>query len=121
MSSPESAPNVRGLESGGETPDLVEFDGIAMFLVPSLESFKAAVEDRYYLNVVQPDEYNLMDKNAPGRGVVASFEGVVVPVVQNGADATGNELNAEVLKSREAFVEISGPRERIRVIENMMT
>lgn len=70
VSSPESAPNVAAVSLKGETAGLVEFDGIAMFLVPSLDSFKAAVEDPYYLNVVQPDEYNLMDKSAPGRGVV---------------------------------------------------
>lgn len=97
-----------GIELKGGTAEPVEFDGIAMFLVPSLDSFKAAVEDPYYLNVVQPDEYNLMDKSAPGSGVVASFQGLIVPVVQNGVDVTGNELNAEVLKSREAFVAING-------------
>ncbi|KAG6359628.1 hypothetical protein INS49_013150 [Diaporthe citri] len=107
-SSPESAPNVEDVESKGETAGLVEFDGIAMFLVPSLDSFKAAVEDPYYLNVVQPDEYNLMDKSAPGRGVVASFQGLMVPIVQNGDDVTGDEQRAEVQKSREAFAEISG-------------
>lgn len=107
-SSPESAPNVADVESKGETAGLVEFDGIAMFLVPSLDSIKAAVEDPYYLKVVKPDEYNLMDKSAPGRGVVASFHGLMVPMVQNGNDATGDELRAEVQKSREAFAEISG-------------
>jgi hypothetical protein len=75
-----------------------------MFLVPSLDSFKAAFEDSYYLNVVQLDEYNLMDKDAPGRGVAANFRVVLVPVVKNEVDATGNELKPEVLKSREAFI-----------------
>lgn len=96
------------VESKGETAGLVEFDGIAMFLVPSLDNIKAAVEDPYYINVVKPDEYNLMDTSAPGRGVVASFHGLMVPIVQNGHDATGDELRAEVQKSREAFAEISG-------------
>lgn len=108
MSSPESAPNVAGVELKGDTAGLVEFDGIAMFLVASLDSFKTAVEDPYYLNVVLPDEYNLMDKSAPGRGVVASYQGNIVPIVQNGVDATGDELSKEVQKSREAFAEISG-------------
>lgn len=96
------------VESEGGTVGLIEFDGIAMFLVPSLDSFKAAVEDPYYLNVVEPDEHNLMDKTAPGMGVVASFQGVIVPVVHNGVDATEEELSAEVVKSREAFASISG-------------
>ena len=108
VSSAESAPNVADVEMTGETDGLVEFDGIAMFLVPSLDSFKAAVEDPYYINVVQPDEYNLMDKSAPGRGVVASFQGSIVPIVQNGVNATTEEQSAEVQKSREAFAEISG-------------
>lgn len=96
------------VESKDETAGLVEFDGIAMFLVPSLDRFKAAVEDPYYLNVVEPDEHNLMDKSAPGRGVVTSFQGLMVPIVQNGDDAAGHEQRAEVQKSREAFAEISG-------------
>ena len=79
-----------------------------MFLVPSLDSFKAAFEDSYYLNAVQLDECNLMDKYAPGRGVAANFRGVLVPVVKNEVDATGNELKPEVLKSREAFIETNG-------------
>lgn len=84
----------------GDPAGLVEFDDIAMFLVPSLDSFRTAVEDPYYLSVVEPDEHNLMDKSAPGRGVVASFQGLIVPVVQGGVDATGNELGAEVQESR---------------------
>lgn len=79
-----------------------------MFLVSSLDSFKAAVEDPYYINVVQPDEYNLLDKDAPGKGVVASFEGLIAPIVQNGANATGEEQSAELLRSREAFANING-------------
>lgn len=95
------------VETTGEPAGLVEFDGIAMFLVPSLDSFRAAVEDPYYLKVVEPDEHNLMDKSATGRGVVASFQGLIVPVVQDGVDATGDELSAEVQKSRKAFAEIN--------------
>ncbi|KAK2615008.1 hypothetical protein N8I77_001787 [Diaporthe amygdali] len=108
VSSPEAAPNVADVGLKDTPSEPVDFDGIAMFLFPSLDSFKAAVEDQYYLNVVEPDEHNLMDKSAPGRGVVASFQGSMIPVVQDGADATGDELRVEVKKARKAFAEING-------------
>ncbi|KAF3760667.1 hypothetical protein M406DRAFT_19796, partial [Cryphonectria parasitica EP155] len=84
-SSADSAPNaVRNSPSASPSAAAVEFDGIAMFLVPSLDAFRCMVEDPYYVNVVEPDEHNLLDKAGPGGGVVASVQGTVASVVQGG-------------------------------------
>lgn len=83
----------------------MDFDGIAMFLVPSLDSFKKAVEDPYYLNVVEPDEFNLFDKEAVGGGVVASFQGKMVTIVHDGMSATAPEHSLEVRRAKELFKE----------------
>lgn len=83
----------------------MEFDGIAMFLVPSLDSFSKAVEDPYYLNVVEPDEHNLIDKDAVGGGVVASFQGKMVTVVHDGVNAMASDQDLEVKRAREYYKE----------------
>lgn len=70
-SSVESAPNA----SQHTATDPVEFDGIAIFLVTSLDAFKKMVQD--------PDEHNLIDKTGPSGGIMASFEGLLVSVIQN--------------------------------------
>ncbi|KAH5248957.1 hypothetical protein HBI71_168400 [Parastagonospora nodorum] len=69
----------------------VEFDGIAMFLVPSLEQFTAAFQDRYYVEVIEPDERVLLDKEGPGSGIVASFVGREVRLVEGGRSTVGGE------------------------------
>ncbi|KAI8156523.1 Dehydratase aurZ [Colletotrichum sp. SAR 10_70] len=40
------------------------FDGCAVFELPSFEVFAAAFKDDYYLNVIEPDEKNFIDKKA---------------------------------------------------------
>ncbi|KAF9875571.1 hypothetical protein CkaCkLH20_06952 [Colletotrichum karsti] len=57
---------------GPESSDankLEEFDGCAVFELPSFDVFAAAFKDEYYLQVIEPDEKNFIDKKA---GVVRS-------------------------------------------------
>jgi hypothetical protein len=83
-----SAPNAI---SRGELPTTpVEFDGIAVFLVPSLESFNAAFEDPYYQEVIEVDERVILDKAGPGSGVIASFNGRMVDMMQRGKSTIGD-------------------------------
>ncbi|CAN8096099.1 unnamed protein product [Discula destructiva] len=100
-SSAASAPNA----SEHTATEPVEFDGIAMFLVPSLDAFRQMVEDPYYLHVVEPDEHNLIDKSGPGGGVVASFQGTVVSVVQDGRDAMDEGTEQGVKRAWERWEE----------------
>ncbi|KAH7138516.1 hypothetical protein B0J11DRAFT_514608 [Dendryphion nanum] len=83
-----SAPNA--LSTGNLPTYPVEFDGIAMFTVPSLETFKAAFKDPYYINVIEPDERIILDKDGPGSGVIASFQGPMLDMV-NAAKSTVGE------------------------------
>ena len=53
----------------------VEYDGIIMMLVPSLEVYKKAVKNPYYAQVLAPDTAELLDTGAPGGGVVAALHG----------------------------------------------
>ncbi|KAJ0162940.1 hypothetical protein CTA2_3789 [Colletotrichum tanaceti] len=61
----------------------VEFDGIAMLLYPSVEVINAFVTHPYYADVVEPDEHNFMDKSAFGAGMVATFRGAQIQVVDD--------------------------------------
>ncbi|KAF2736299.1 hypothetical protein EJ04DRAFT_575442 [Polyplosphaeria fusca] len=83
--STDSAPNALSTAALPTTP--VEFDGIAMFLVPSLKQFTDAFKDPYYVNVIEPDEREMLDKEAPGSGVIASFQGRVAGMVEGGRNA----------------------------------
>lgn len=55
-----------------------------MFLVPSLERFTEAFSDPYYVEVIEPDECQLIDKDGVGNGVIASFQGRMVGVLEEG-------------------------------------
>lgn len=84
-----SAPNA---VSKGELPtEPIEFDGIAMFLVPSLKKFTDAFKDPYYVEVIEPDEREMLDKDGPGSGVVASFQGRMIDMLHNGQSAIGTQ------------------------------
>ncbi|KZL86880.1 hypothetical protein CI238_09235 [Colletotrichum incanum] len=61
----------------------VDFDGIAMLLYPSVEVIHAFVTHPYYVNVVEPDEHIFMDKSAFGAGMVATFRGTHIDVVDD--------------------------------------
>ncbi|CAH0027759.1 unnamed protein product [Clonostachys rhizophaga] len=71
-------------KTGSETPvsnELVEFDGIAMFLYESPDVLAAMLSHPYYLEVVEPDEHNFIDKEAYGGGMVATFVGTHIEAV----------------------------------------
>jgi hypothetical protein len=88
-----SAPNALSIEPLPTTP--IEFDGIAMFLVPSLKQFTNAFKDTYYVEVIEPDEREMLDKTGPGSGVVASFQGRVVAVVLQGKSVVRKRVKGE--------------------------
>lgn len=69
----------------------VEFDGIIMFVVSSLEQFIEAFQDPYYINVIEPDEHELLDKNGPGHGFLASFSGEMTTMVNGNKSTLGEE------------------------------
>ncbi|ROT35842.1 hypothetical protein SODALDRAFT_381128 [Sodiomyces alkalinus F11] len=50
-----------GPESSGPSP-LADYDGCAVFEVPSMEVFANAFKDDYYLNTIEPDEREFVDK-----------------------------------------------------------
>jgi hypothetical protein len=97
-----SAPNAL---STGELPTTpIEFDGIALFLVPSLKQFTDAFKDPYFVEVIEPDERAMLDKAGPGSGVVASFQGKMIDVLLNGQSAiAGGQESAEYRKAFEEF------------------
>lgn len=84
-----SAPNAL---STGELPDTpVEFDGIAMFLVPSLQQFMEAFKDPYYIDIIEPDERMMIDKAGPGSGLIASFRGKMLEMESKADVSKGDE------------------------------
>ena len=96
-----SAPNA--LSTGHLPTTPIEFDGIAMFLVPSLKQFTNAFTDPYYIEVIEPDETKLLDKAGPGSGVVASFQGKMIDMIHHGQSAIGIQGKHE--EYRRAFEE----------------
>lgn len=88
-----SAPNASCQETLPTTP--IQFDGIAMFLISSLEKFVAAFKDPYYINVIEPDERELIDKDGVGKGVVASFSGTMLPIIDMGKSFIGEKGEKE--------------------------
>ncbi|KAH7357586.1 EthD domain-containing protein [Pyrenochaeta sp. MPI-SDFR-AT-0127] len=99
-----SAPNAISKDNLPTTP--VEFDGIAMFLVPSLKQFTDAFKDPYYTEVIEPDEREMLDKDGPGSGVIASFQGPMIDMVHQGQ----NTLGQRGLIYREIFGEFEKGR-----------
>ena len=101
-----SAPNAL---STGELPTTpIEFDGIALFLVPSLKQFTDAFKDTYYVEVIEPYERELLDKAGPGSGVVASFQGKMIDVVHRGQSAIVDKGKSK--EHRKAFEEFERKR-----------
>lgn len=78
----KSAPNA--VSTGTLPTEPIEFDGIAMFLAPSLQQFTDAFKDPYYIKIIEPDEREFLDKTGPGSGVVASFQGRMLDIVNRG-------------------------------------
>jgi hypothetical protein len=81
----------------------VEFDGIAMFLVPSLDKFTEAFIDPYYIEVIEPDEREMIDKDGPGNGIVANIHGKMVDITLQGKSVVGDK--GKSLEYRELFEE----------------
>ena len=82
-----SAPNATAQQELPKEP--VEYDGIALFLVPSLEHFTDMFKDPYFFSVVRPDEEVLIDTKGIGGGIVASFSGKMLSVTHDGRNAIG--------------------------------
>lgn len=101
-----SAPNA--LSTGDLPTTPIEFDGIAMFLVPSLKRFTDAFKDPYYVEVIEPDERDMLDKAGPGSGVVASFQGKMIDVVN--AEKSVIEEKEEGMEFRKKFEEFERKR-----------
>lgn len=83
--------------------ELRDYDGIALFTVKSVERFMEAFKDPYFVDVVLPDEYILIDKEGPGAGIVASLQGRLVRMFKDGKNARGEEGEeyADVFKESE--------------------
>ncbi|KAL6400112.1 hypothetical protein AUP68_15804 [Ilyonectria robusta] len=75
--------------AGASEPDsneLVDFDGIAMFLYASSDVLTAMLSHPYYLEVVEPDEHVFIDKEAFGGGMVATYIGKNIEAVDRAKD-----------------------------------
>jgi hypothetical protein len=96
-----SAPNDPTTGKLPNTPP--EFDGIAMFVVESLQQFTDAFNDPYYLQVIEPDEKEFVDKEGPGGGLVARFQGKMVDMVHNGSIMETKVKSKEYRKEFEEF------------------
>lgn len=57
-----------------------------MFLYRSDEVLAAMLAHPYYLNVVEPDEHVFIDKSAFGAGMVATFVGKNIEIVDGKKD-----------------------------------
>ena len=76
---PVTAANV----TAPENPEMVEFDGIAMFLYQKPENLEALTAHPYYTDVIAPDEAKFIDKSAFNGGQVATYIGKNVEVVED--------------------------------------
>ncbi|KAH7174813.1 EthD domain-containing protein [Fusarium flagelliforme] len=73
-------------DAGAEAPvsnQLVDFDGVALFLYESADDLLAMLAHPYYIEVVEPDEHVFIDKSAHGNGQVATYIGEHIDVVDN--------------------------------------
>lgn len=83
-------PTLNGSEPASS--ELVGFDGIAMFLSPSSDTLAQMLAHPYYTEVVAVDEAVFIDKEAYNSGMVATFSGRHVDVIENDADVwVGND------------------------------
>jgi hypothetical protein len=79
-----------------------EFDGIALFVVPSLQHFDNAFKDPYYIEVIEPDERKFVDKEGSDGGVVAKVRGKMLDIGLDRKRSLGTTGTSE--KYRKAFV-----------------
>jgi hypothetical protein len=70
--------------------------------VPSLDAFNKAFQDPYYIQVIEPDEHNLIDKNSFAGGIVATFSSPIFEVMKGAkSQMKGNDAD----QYREKFEE----------------
>ncbi|KAF2794195.1 hypothetical protein K505DRAFT_242652 [Melanomma pulvis-pyrius CBS 109.77] len=55
--------------------EAIEFDGIAMTLIPSMDAIAKRSDDPYFTEVIEPDEARFLDRDSPGKGIIAIFYG----------------------------------------------
>lgn len=76
----------------------LDYDGGVDWYVTDYDAYEAAYKDPYYINVIEPDEWNFVDKG-DGKGKVAgavSTVGVCRDIVRDGkAVVEGKELTQE--------------------------
>ncbi|ORY17492.1 EthD domain-domain-containing protein [Clohesyomyces aquaticus] len=77
----QPSPDTNEDQEPGDPGQAVEFDGIAMTLVKSFDDMVAALGAPYYAEVVAVDESRFLDREAPGKGVVAVFYGKCVAII----------------------------------------
>jgi hypothetical protein len=75
-----------------------EFDGIAMFEVSSIDQFPDAFKDPYFINMIDPDEHYMIDKSGFQGGLIASYVGNMVSVLDHGKSVLGEK--GEVAKKK---------------------
>jgi hypothetical protein len=62
-----------------------------------------AMNDQYYIDVIAPDEANILDKEGLGGGIVARFVGKSVTIVDGGKSLIG-----------------SAEKDQLRALDNLM-
>jgi hypothetical protein len=77
------------------TGDLFHFDGIAFFEVPRHVNFVDAFSDPYYAKFIEPDENRFVDKASEHGGILATYEGRTVTLVDHGETLIGEEGEPE--------------------------
>jgi len=73
----------------------LHFDGIATFEVPADVQFADAFKDPYYTAVIEPDEARFIDKEGQGSGVLATFEGKTMTILDHGMSMLGEKGKGE--------------------------
>jgi hypothetical protein len=67
-----------------------------MFLYKSADVLAAMLSHPYYVEVVEPDEHVFIDKNAFGGGMVATYIGTHIEVLNHARDVwVGDEATRE--------------------------
>ena len=71
------------MPSGNETLD---FDGGVDWYVLDYKKYEAAYQDPYYINVIEPDEHNFVDKGTRKTGIASAIStlGVCRNIVLDG-------------------------------------
>ena len=87
---------------------MLEYDAGVDWYVRRYEDYEAAFQDPYYLEVIEPDEWNFVDKaglGGEGKGIrgAVSTVGIFRHIVQDGKSVAGEvRLGAEQSRLLEA-------------------